>query len=109
MQMINLSTQNLDRCHFIIVFLITTGGKEMSEITLESKIIEAINQIRPSLQNDGGDIEFLKFENNKDVFVKLVGACAGCPMSQMTLKNGVEKYLRATVDPQLEVINATQF
>lgn len=81
----------------------------MAEASLEQKIVEAINQIRPSLQNDGGDIEFLRFENDKDVYVRLVGACAGCPMSQMTLKNGVEKYLRATVDPKLEVINATGF
>lgn len=81
----------------------------MPEITLEQKVVEAINQIRPSLQNDGGDIEFLRMENDKDVYVKLVGACAGCPMSQMTLKNGVEKYLRATVDPNIEVINATMF
>lgn len=81
----------------------------MADNSLEQKIVEAINQIRPSLQNDGGDIEFLKFENEKDVYVRLVGACAGCPMSQMTLKNGVEKYLRATVDPNLEVINATGF
>lgn len=81
----------------------------MADASLEQKIVEAINQIRPSLQNDGGDIEFLRFENNKDVYVRLVGACAGCPMSQMTLKNGVEKYLRATVDPKLEVINATGF
>lgn len=80
---------------------------EMPEITLEQKVVEAINQIRPSLQNDGGDIEFLRMENDKDVYVKLVGACAGCPMSQMTLKNGVEKYLRATVDLNIEVINAT--
>lgn len=80
---------------------------EMPEITLEQKVVEAINQIRPSLQNDGGDIEFLRMENDKDVYVKLVGACAGCPMSQMTLKNGVEKYLRATVDPNIEVINET--
>ncbi len=79
----------------------------MPEITLEQKVVEAINQIRPSLQNDGGDIEFLRMENDKDVYVKLVGACAGCPMSQMTLKNGVEKYLRATVDSNIEVINAT--
>lgn len=79
----------------------------MPEITLEQKVVEAINQIRPSLQNDGGDIEFLRMENDKDVYVKLVGACAGCPMSQMTLKNGVEKYLRAAVDPNIEVINAT--
>lgn len=81
----------------------------MADASLEQKIVEAINQIRPSLQNDGGDIEFLRFENDKDVYVRLVGACAGCPMSQMTLKNGVEKYLRATVDPRLEVINATGF
>ena len=88
----------------------------MAEMTLEQKVAEAINQIRPSLQNDGGDIEFIKLDN-KDVYVNLVGACAGCPMSQMTLKNcpmsqmtlknGVEKYLRAVVDPELEVINAT--
>lgn len=78
----------------------------MSENNLQEKIVEAINQIRPSLQNDGGDIEFIKLEN-KNVYVNLVGACAGCPMSQMTLKNGVEKYLRAVVDPELEVINAT--
>ena len=81
----------------------------MADASLEQKIVEAINQIRPSLQNDGGDIEFLRFENDKDVYVRLVGACAGCPMSQMTLKNGVEKYMRATVDPKLEVINATGF
>ena len=45
-------------------------------MTLEQKVAEAINQIRPSLQNDGGDIEFIKLDN-KDVYVNLVGACAG--------------------------------
>ncbi len=80
----------------------------MADMTLEQKVADAINQIRPSLQNDGGDIEFIKIDENKNVFVNLVGACAGCPMSQMTLKNGVEKYLRATVDQGIEVINATQ-
>ena len=79
----------------------------MENIPNEQAIKDAINAIRPALQNDGGDIEFLRMENDKDVYVKLVGACAGCPMSQMTLKNGVEKYLRATVDPNIEVINAT--
>lgn len=80
----------------------------MADMTLEQKVADAINQIRPSLQNDGGDIEFIKIDEDKNVFVNLVGACAGCPMSQMTLKNGVEKYLRATVDQGIEVINATQ-
>ncbi|MCI7806928.1 MAG: NifU family protein [Bullifex sp.] len=78
------------------------------EMTLEQRVIDAINQIRPSLQNDGGDIEFVSMEG-KNINVKLLGACAGCPMSQATLKNGVEKYLRHTVDPELVVENSLQF
>ena len=77
------------------------------EMTLEQRVIDAINQIRPSLQNDGGDIEFVSMEG-KNINVKLLGACAGCPMSQATLKNGVEKYLRHTVDPELIVENSLQ-
>ena len=45
----------------------------------------------------------------KNISVKLLGACAGCPMSQATLKNGVEKYLRHVVDPELVVENSLQF
>lgn len=71
---------------------------------LEKKVVEAIDSIRPSLQNDGGDIEFVKIDNNK-VYVRLQGACAGCMMAQMTLKNGVERMLRYNVDDQLEVVN----
>ena len=78
------------------------------EMTLEQRVIDAINQIRPSLQNDGGDIEFVSMEG-KNINVKLLGACTGCPMSQATLKNGVEKYLRHTVDPELVVENSLQF
>ena len=78
------------------------------EMTLEQRVIDAINQIRPSLQNDGGDIEFVSMEG-KNINVKLLGACAGCPVSQATLKNGVEKYLRHTVDPELVVENSLQF
>ena len=78
------------------------------EMTLEQRVIDAINQIRPSLQNDGGDIEFVSMEG-KNINVKLLGACAGCPMSQATLKNGIEKYLRHTVDPELVVENSLQF
>jgi len=71
---------------------------------LENKVKEAIENIRPMLQNDGGDIEFVKLEENK-VYVKLVGACAGCAMAAMTLKNGVERMLKFNVDENLEVIN----
>lgn len=68
------------------------------------KVKNAINDIRPSLQNDGGDIEFISLEGDI-VTVRLVGACAGCPMSQMTLKQGVERYLRETVSPTLVVVS----
>ena len=70
----------------------------------KDKIKEAIEAIRPSLQNDGGDISLERIDG-KNVHVKLHGHCAGCPMSQITLSNGVERYLRDTVDPELVVIN----
>ena len=70
------------------------------------KVKAAIENIRPDLQNDGGDIEFVRMEGN-DVFVRLVGACAGCPMSQMTLKNGVERYVRSIVNPDINIISET--
>ena len=73
---------------------------------MEEKVKEAINAIRPALQNDGGDREFIRMEGN-DVYVKLVGACAGCPMSQLTLSNGVQRYVRETVDKNLNIINDT--
>ena len=71
---------------------------------LEQKVKEALEYIRPSLQNDGGDIEFVRLEENK-VYVRLKGACAGCMMAQMTLKNGVERMLKYNVDESLEVEN----
>ncbi len=54
----------------------------------------AIQNIRPSLQADGGDIELLEVSPDGVVSVKLTGACNGCPMAQVTLKEGVEKYLK---------------
>ncbi len=74
---------------------------------MENKIKEAINDIRPALQNDGGDIEFISIDG-KNVHVRLIGACAGCPMSQITLTNGVQRYLRETIDPDIVVINEDQ-
>jgi len=74
------------------------------EHIMEDKVKKAIEDIRPSLQNDGGDIEFIKMEGN-EVTVRLVGACAGCPMSQMTLKSGVERYLKKVVNPDITVNN----
>ncbi len=71
---------------------------------MEDKVKAALENIRPDLQNDGGDIEFVSMNGN-EVTVRLKGACAGCPMSQMTLKNGVERYIRSTVDPNITIVS----
>ncbi len=64
---------------------------------MKEKVEKALNKIRPSLQADGGDVELVKVEDTGVVKVKLTGACAGCPMSQMTLKMGIEKLLKKEV------------
>lgn len=71
---------------------------------MEEKILELINNIRPYLNMDGGDIEFIKYENHY-VFVKLTGACAHCAMQDDTIKNGIEEMLKSEI-PEIEgVIN----
>jgi Fe-S cluster biogenesis protein NfuA len=60
---------------------------------MKDKIESILNEIRPSLQADGGDVEFVAFDNNI-LKVRLTGACKGCPMSQMTLKQGIERYIQ---------------
>ncbi len=63
---------------------------------MEEKIIAAINKVRPMLQADGGDVEFVSVKDGV-VKVRLQGACSGCPMSQMTLKNAIEKRIKEDV------------
>ena len=58
---------------------------------------KALEKIRPALQRDGGDIELVDIKEDGVVQVRLTGACGGCPMSQMTLKMGVEKALKQDV------------
>ena len=67
---------------------------------MKEQIEAALEKIRPALQADGGDVEFVDVENGW-VKVRLTGACGGCPMSQMTLKNGIERVLKQSV-PELE-------
>jgi Fe-S cluster biogenesis protein NfuA len=62
-----------------------------------------LNQIRPALQRDGGDIELVDVKDDK-VYVRLMGHCRGCAYSQMTLRNGVQEYLRKQLNSDLEVI-----
>lgn len=65
---------------------------------MKEKVQEVINKIRPSLQADGGDVEVVSIEEETGIVkVRLKGACAGCPMSQMTLKNGIERFLKKEV------------
>ena len=72
---------------------------------LEKRVIEAIDYVRPSLQNDGGDIEYVKTEGNK-VFVKLQGHCAGCPHAQATVKGGIESILREQFPDGVSAVEA---
>jgi len=59
---------------------------------IEERILEVLNKLKPYLQNDGGDIEFVKFEDGI-VYVKFMGACQHCPMLDQTLKDGIEMAL----------------
>ncbi len=72
---------------------------------LKNNVEKALDEIRPFLQNDGGDITLLSIENEKIVRVQLEGACVGCTVNQMTLKSGVEMTIKKYA-PQIEkVIN----
>jgi len=64
---------------------------------LEEKVKTALENVRPSLQADGGDVEFVSVTEGGVVSVKLTGACGSCPMAQVTLKNGIEAYLKREI------------
>ena len=77
----------------------------MTSEELKSKVEEALQEIRPFLQSDGGDISLLSIENDTTVKVQLQGACVGCTVNQMTLKSGVEMTIKKYA-PQIEnVVN----
>jgi Fe-S cluster biogenesis protein NfuA len=72
---------------------------------MKDRVLRAINQIRPNLQADGGDVELVDVGEDGIVKVRLTGACKGCPMSQMTLKMGIEKFLKKEVPEVREVVS----
>jgi Fe-S cluster biogenesis protein NfuA len=72
---------------------------------MKDRVQNAINQIRPNLQADGGDVELVDVAEDGVVKVRLTGACRGCPMSQMTLKMGIEKFLKKEVPEVKEVLS----
>ena len=71
---------------------------------MKEEIQKAIDKIKPMLQADGGDVELVDYEDGV-VKVRLQGACAGCPMSQMTVKNGIERMLKQEV-PEVKSVEA---
>jgi Fe-S cluster biogenesis protein NfuA len=73
--------------------------------TLEDKVKNIIDQIRPYLQADGGDIQFVAIKDNKIVEVELQGACHSCPMAIVTLKQGVEASIKKAL-PEIEEVVA---
>ena len=72
--------------------------------TVETKIEEILESIRPALKADGGDVEFLNFnEEDGVVELRLLGACEDCPISMMTLKEGIEQRLKSGIPGVTEV------
>jgi Fe-S cluster biogenesis protein NfuA len=72
---------------------------------MKEEVQKAIERIRPNLQADGGDVELIEVGDDGVVKVKLVGACHGCPMAQVTLKNGIEKFLKQEVPSVRSVVS----
>ncbi len=77
----------------------------MTSEELKINIEKALDEIRPFLQSDGGDITLISIDNENSVKVKLEGACVGCSVNQMTLKSGVEMTIKKYAPQIEEVIN----
>ena len=75
------------------------------ENNLNDKVKEALEKVRPYLKADGGDVELVRVTEEGIVEVKLTGACVGCPMSQMTLRAGIERALLREV-PEIKRVEA---
>jgi len=71
---------------------------------MKEKVEAALNKIRPALQADGGDVELIEVTSDGVVKVRLTGACRGCPLSEMTLKAGVEKIVKQEVPEVTKVV-----
>ncbi len=74
-------------------------------MTIQDKVTKALDSIRPGLQADGGDVEFVRIDNNNVVYVRLTGACGGCPMSTITLKQGIERIVKMQI-PEVTAVEA---
>ena len=76
----------------------------MKKDEIENKIKETLENLRPYLQMDGGDLKFIKYEDNY-VFIKLSGACAHCGIQDVTIKDGIEEMLKNEIEEIKGVVN----
>ncbi len=72
---------------------------------MREQVEKALEKVKPALQADGGDVELVEITDDGVVKVRLQGACKGCPMSQMTLKNGIERILMRDV-PEVKAVES---
>jgi len=80
-------------------------GRERNQegLRMKERVEQSLERIRPALQADGGDVELVEVTEDGVVKVRLVGACRGCPMSQLTLANGVERVVKEDVPEVVRV------
>ena len=75
-------------------------------MSIQEEIANSLEQIRPALQRDGGDVEFVEYETDTGILkVRLMGACRGCPYSQMTLSQGIKKALQQNFPQLTDVVS----
>jgi len=72
---------------------------------MKDRVLRALESVRPGLQADGGDVELIEVDKNGKVKVKLIGNCGDCPMSQITLQQGIERILKSQV-PEVTSVEA---
>ena len=79
----------------------------MEKELLEKRVKNILEQVRPYLQADGGDVRFVELTDDMVVMVELTGACGSCPYSTMTLKNGIESVMKRSI-PEIKAVEQLQ-
>lgn len=79
----------------------------MDKELLEKRVKNILEQVRPYLQADGGDVNFVELTDDMVVMVELTGACGSCPYSTMTLKNGIESVMKKSI-PEIKAVEQVQ-
>lgn len=79
----------------------------MEKALIEKRVKNILEQVRPYLQADGGDVNFVELTDDLVVMVELTGACGSCPYSTMTLKNGIESVMKKSI-PEIKAVEQIQ-